>query len=127
MDTSRYVKAYLNLRKAREELSKKFDQENEELKQKQELIENQLLQFLNNSKQESFRTEYGTVYRQDDFVPSAADWETIYAWIKENNSWELLEKRLTKTFIRTYLETNHGELPPGINIFRKCVVRVRKS
>ena len=127
MDISKYVKVYLNLRKAREELSKAFDIKDKELKDKQELIENQLLQFLNETKQESSRTEFGTVYRQEDLVPSAADWSVIYEWIKENDAWELLEKRLKKTFIKTYSETNKGDLPPGVNVFRKYLVRVRKN
>ena len=127
MDISKYVKVYLNLRKAREELSKEFDIKDKELKDKQELIENQLLQFLNETKQESSRTEFGTVYRQEDLVPSAADWSVIYEWIKENDAWELLEKRLKKTFIKTYSETNKGDLPPGVNVFRKYLVRVRKN
>ena len=127
MDISKYVKAHLNIRKAREELSKEFEIKDKELKDKQELIENQLLQFLNETKQESSRTEFGTVYRQEDLVPSAADWSVIYEWIKENDAWELLEKRLKKTFIKTYSETNKGDLPPGVNVFRKYLVRVRKN
>jgi len=127
MDISRYVKAYLNLRKAREELSKEFDIKDKGLKDKQELIENHLLNFLNETGQESSRTEFGTVYRQEDLIPSAADWSVIYEWIKENDAWDMLERRLKKTFIKTFSETNKGELPPGVNVFRKYLVRVRKS
>lgn len=127
MDTNIVVKAYLNIRKAREELSKDFETKDKELKANQEKLENALMHFMNESKQESFKTEFGTVYRQEDIIPSAADWEIIYEWIKENNAWEMLERRLKKTFIKTYSETNKGELPPGVNVFRKFIIRVRKS
>lgn len=126
-DTSKLVKAYMNLRKARAELKAEFDVKDGELKQKMTKIENVLLAHLNESGQESAKTVYGTFYKQEEIRPMGSDWDAYYRFIKENDAWEGLEKRITRTFITQYMEANKGAIPPGVSVHREYVVRVRKS
>jgi hypothetical protein len=127
MDVERMVKVYLKLREARSELKHKYDEEDGKLKQKQELLEGQFLAFLNSSNVDSFRTSLGTVYKQENMIPTAADWSAIYAWIKKHDAFEFLERRLKKTEVAAYMEEHEGSPPPGVNVMREYEVRIRRG
>lgn len=126
-DTLALTKAYINIREARAELRKKFEEEDGELKSKLETIEAEMLKFLGETKQESAKTEAGTFYKQVDINAQGADWEAFYDWVVRNNAFEALEKRVKKRFISDYMEAHDGAIPPGINVFREYVVRVRRT
>ena len=50
-----------------------------------------------------------------DFVPAVKDWAALYAYIKDNNAFELLEKRPGRLACKERWE--HGEIIPGIEQF----------
>lgn len=127
MDMEKVTGVYLKIRTKRSELKKAFEDQDNELKAKQEQLEAVMLKFLNDNKTESTRTKSGTVYRIEDVKPSATDWDAVYTFIGENNAWDMIQRRLKKEFITTYMEENDGALPPGVQIHREHVVRVRKA
>lgn len=127
IDLGQVTRAHINIRDARTKLRKQYDDEDAKLKEAQEQLEAVMLDHLNNHNMDSVRTEAGTFYRQEDITPSAGDWNIFYEWIKDNDAWDALERRIKKTFIREYQETHKGGLPPGISVFREFVVRVRRA
>lgn len=124
MDYSRITRAHLKIGAARKALKAEYDAADKELKTQQESLEGVMLGFLNDSNQDSSTNEFGKFSRKEDLKPSAEDWPTIYDWIKENDAWELLHKRLGKTFVEKYAEENKGALPPGVKVFREYVLHV---
>jgi hypothetical protein len=38
-----------------------------------------------------------------------------------------LEKRIKKTFVQEWMDAHEGTPPPGVNVYREFVVRVRRS
>jgi hypothetical protein len=54
------------------------------------------------------------------------DWESLLAFIRDKNMWELLDHRVAKSVVEDYLEST-GEIPPGVDIKRETVVRIRRS
>lgn len=126
LDLDRIVAAHLKIRSARTALSKKFDDDDEVLEIQQKKLEAVLLNHLNATKTQTVRTESGTFFRQEEIKPSCADWDAYYKWIAENNTFEGLEKRVTKTFIKSFMDENDGALPPGISVHKEFVVRVRR-
>lgn len=127
MDFGKAVKAYTNLRSARADVRKDFDARDGELKSAQEKIEAYLLNYLNENNMASVKTDNGTFYRQEEIKPSCQDWSAFYAWIKEHDAFDALEKRVTKTFVKSYMEENDGSTPPGVSVYRENVVRVRRN
>lgn len=123
----RFAKAYVKLRDARSAAKKVWEEADLALKLKQERLEVEMLKFLNDHQIESMRTAAGTVYRQEEIQPSCADWTALYAWIAENDAFDCLERRVKKTFVKEYMEQHNGERPPGVNVMREYVVRVRRS
>lgn len=127
MDMTRAVKAYTNLRDARSSLRKDFDAADAVLKENQTKIEAVMLDFLNSNGMSSVRTDAGTFYKQGDIKPACQDWSSFYDWIKEHDAFDALEKRVTKTFIKSYMDENEGSLPPGISVYREFAVRIRRN
>lgn len=127
LDFARIVKAHINIRDARSQLKKQFDEADAELKASQAKLESIMLDHLNKSGSEGVRTEFGTFYAQEEMTPSASDWNALYEWIKEHDAWEALERRIKRTFIKEYAEAHQGGLPPGVSVFRERIVRVRRA
>lgn len=127
MDVNKMTKAYVKLRDAKLELKRKMDEEIAGFDKKLELLEGQMLKFLNESKMDSVKTPSGTFYRQEEITPTGADWTAFYRWIAENDGFEFLERRIKKTAIKEYMDAHEGGVPPGVNVYREFVVRVRRT
>lgn len=130
MDVAKITKAYVAIRDKRAEIKKAFDEEYSSLGEKLARLEAELLRLMQDQKSDAIRTEFGTVYRQEEVKPSCSDWAALDAWEKTNphiNASDILEKRVSKKFVTEYMENNDGALPPGVSIYREYVVRVRRS
>lgn len=127
MDINKLTSVHLKIRDARSDLKRKFEEEDRKLKIKQERIENEMLRFLQDSNTGSVRTESGTFYRQEEITPTGSDWDAFYRWVRENDAFDALERRIKKTFVKEYMETHEGGIPPGVSVYREYVVRVRRS
>lgn len=134
VDTEKLVADYIKVRDAMHAAAKVAKEEEDKFKAVLAKMETKLLGVLNDQNAQSVKTANGTFYKQEDIKPSAADWDTIYRWVRDNpeDGFEMLEKRLKKTFIVQYMERNKDEddnplLPPGVNIHREYVVRVRRD
>ena len=126
-DINRLTKAYIKIRDARAALKKDWAAEDEKLKGKLEKIEAELLKFLNETNQTSSKTDAGVVYRQEEITPTGADWNAFYDWVKDNDAFDALERRIKKTFVKEYMETHDGGIPPGVSVYRENVIRVRRA
>ena len=90
------------------------------------ILEGFLAKMLMNAGVENMRAASGTFYREKVMTPSCGDWPAFYKWIARTDNFEALERRVTKKFVKEYVEAN-GELPDGISIMREYKIRVRRS
>lgn len=127
MDYNRIVNVHLKIRDKRAEIKKVYEAEDKALLDQQERLEGELLRFLNDSGVDSSRTEAGTFFKQKDVIPTGADWAAFYAWVREHDAFDALERRIKKTFITEYMEANDDALPPGVSTFTRYKVRVRRA
>lgn len=121
------TKAYVKIRDARTELKRDFEEKDSALKAKLERIEAEMLKFLQENNTDSVKTANGTFYRQEEITPTGSDWDALYRWISENDAFDALERRIKKGFVKEYMETHEGGVPPGVSVYREYVVRVRRS
>ena len=126
-DGDRVTRVFLKMRAARAKLKKEYEAADKVIKDQQERVEAAMLGFLNDHKIDSAPTSHGVFFKQLDIIPTGADWEKFYEWIVETNGFDFLERRIKKTSVRDYMNTNKGALPPGVSVFSKYVVRVRRS
>ena len=121
------VRVFVKIRDARSELKAAFEVKDRELKDKQETIEQLLLADMNKSGIESFRTAAGTAYRTETLVPTGSDWTAFYKWVKENDAFDFIFRRIKADAVKDYMAQNDGKVPPGVSIFGKFGVTIRRT
>lgn len=125
--TDKLVKAYIKIRDARKELSDAYEKQDSELKESLEVIEAQLLEACKAIGADSIRTPFGTLSRTVKKRYWTNDWHSFYAFLKEHEALELLEKRVSQTNMSTFLEENPDLHPPGLNVDSRYSVVVRRK
>lgn len=125
--TDKLVKAYVKIRDARKELADRYEQQDSDLKESLETIEAQLLEACKAIGADSIRTPYGTLSRTVKKRYWTNDWHSFYAFLKEHEAMELLEKRVSQTNMSTFLEENPDLHPPGLNVDSRYSVVVRRK
>lgn len=73
----------------------------------------------------SFKTEEGTAFLSTTDYANVGNWDAVLDWIKANEAYDLLEKRVNKSAVRGYMETLKI-VPPGVNYGTSIEVNVRK-
>jgi hypothetical protein len=117
------VKAYIKIRDARSELTKQID----ELEEKQKVIQDKLLEICKDTGTESLRTEFGTVTKRITKRYWTSDWESFYKFMKDNDAMQLLEQRVSRGNMESFLEENPDLHPPGLNVDANYAVTVRRK
>jgi hypothetical protein len=121
------VSAYLTIRREREKLAKKYEQEDAVFKEQMDRLEEAMLATCNEIGAETLRTEHGTIIKtlKENYV--CGDWDNFKKYIIENDALELLQQRLSQTNFKEFLSTRGEEgLPPGISTMREFKISVRK-
>jgi hypothetical protein len=85
-----------------------------------------LLRFLNGTGQKSARTAYGTVIVLIEYSARCTDPDAFITYVRENDAWELVDRRANKTAVKVFAET-HGNLPPGVELNSYQTIGVRQS
>ena len=76
---------------------------------------------------ESIRTTYGTVYRSVKTQYQVNDWDSMYKFVMEHNVPQLLQRRVSPTNMKQFLDENPNLMPMGMNIDNRYTVTVRRS
>lgn len=120
------VEKYIELRDAKAKVKAQYDAKVERIESVLEKIEAVLLQQFNESGMESVRTKSGTAYKQTRTSAGVADWDSVLEYIRENDLWNMLERRVSKAAVEQFKDA-HGDLPPGINWREEVVINVRRA
>jgi hypothetical protein len=121
------VSAYLSLRREREKLAKKYEQEDSVFKEQMDRLEEAMLNTCNDIGAETLRTESGTIVKtlKENYI--CGDWDNFKKFIMENEALELLQQRISQTNFKEFISTRGEEgLPPGISTMREFKITVRK-
>lgn len=121
------TRTYIKIRDKRAELSAKFKEEDDALKDQQDRIKRALLDHCNEHNVESVRTTEGLFYRTVKKRYWTSDWESMHKFILEHEVPEFLDKRLNQTNVKQFLEENPDLLPPGLNVDSEYAISVRKK
>lgn len=122
----RLVKAYIKIRDKRAQLKAEFEATDTELKQQLEALESELLEMCKETGADSFKTAYGTATRtvQTNYWPT--DWASMHKWILDRERPDLLQRRLSQSEMKKYLEEHPDDMPPGLNIDSKYTITIRR-
>lgn len=119
------VQKYMALRQKKEEIEREAKDKVAQLKATMEKLEAYLLQRMQAEGVDQYKTKYGTAFATTNDYASVADWEATLDYIIQSQAFDLLEKRVNKTAVRSLLE-NGQAVPPGVNYGTRIDVNIRK-
>lgn len=119
------VKGYIKLRDKKNSLKKDHAEELRPITEKMGLLENWLQRDLMTRGVESQKTAEGTAFLSTTAAATVKDRDAFFKYVIENEMWDLLENRVSKTVVRDHLEDT-GEVVPGVNYQETKVVRIRR-
>jgi len=73
----------------------------------------------------SFKTNHGTAFLTTVDFASVEDWDAVVKFVKENDAYDMFEKRISKTAVRGYIDA-HKSVPNGVMYGTRLEVNVRK-
>ena len=118
---------YIRIRDAKDTLTSKYKAEYANLEEQMGVLEAEMLEICKNMNADSIRTKAGTIVRSVKSRYWTNDWDSMYHFIKENDAYGLLEKRLHQTHMKEFLSENPDLLPMGLNVESEYTVVVRRS
>ena len=123
---AKIVEKYIALRDKKSELKAAYDGSVKEIDTAMDRVELYLLKTMQELGLESMKTPFGTPYISVRTSATVADWPAALDFIRSNEHWEMLERRVSKTFVDAYRKEN-DDLPPGVNYREERVVNVRRN
>jgi len=127
VSTDKLIEAYVRIRDSRTEAKQVFESSDEEFAKQLKVLELELLNICKAQGADSIKTKAGTAIRTIKSKYCTGDWESMYAFIRKNHAFLLLEKRLHQTNMRQFLDENPDQKPAGLNIDSEYAVTVRRS
>ena len=118
--------AYIKMRDKRAELAKEYEAEDARIQEQMDMVEAELKNMCEEIGADSIKTAYGTVYRSVKTQYQVNDWDSMYKFIMENNVPQVLERRISTTNMKQFLEENPTLVPPGLNSDTEYQISVRK-
>lgn len=119
------IEKYVALRQEKEGIERETKTKVAVIRENMNKLESWLLAAMDAEGLQQFKSEAGTAYKTTVDHAGVADWEELIEFVKANEAWTLLEKRVSKQAVKGYLDMGH-EPPPGVNYVTKIVVNIRK-
>ena len=120
------VETYLKLRRKKEAVENETKAKVAAIKDSMTKLESWLMQKADEDGVTSFKTTAGTAFVTTTDFANVADWDAVLTFIKENDAFDMLEKRVSKTAVRAHMDET-GDVPPGITYGSKIGINVRKA
>ena len=116
---------YMDLRSECDQRKAAFEAEQKKTKAKMAKCEAWLQMKMHLDGVKAFNTDVGTAYKSTVEQATVADFDALLEYVRDNDAWHLLEKRVSKTGVRALLDEDQP-LPPGVNWNSSTVIHVRK-
>jgi hypothetical protein len=123
---------YVELRDRKAEIEKQAEIEKKKLTVIMDAIEEKIKEKMHEQGSTSIKTPHGTAYIAYKESATVADWEAVLGYITSNERWDMLERRVSKTAVKSIMdEDKDGNYtnppPPGVNFTRFETVNIRRS
>jgi hypothetical protein len=126
MDIATTVQKYILLRDRKEAIRNSVKEKIAMIDAALDAAEAAILSEFQKTGAEAVKTPYGTAYRTTRTSATVQDWDAVLGFIRENEAWHMLDKRVNKTGVEEYRQ-EHNDLPPGVNWREEAIINVRRS
>jgi hypothetical protein len=119
------VATYMKLRSQKEAIEAEVKDRVSTIKAKMEKLEAWIKEQADVQGVTSFKTKHGTAFLTTTDYANVADWDAVLDFIRTQEAFDMLEKRISKIAVRGYIEANKA-VPPGVNYGTKLEINIRK-
>jgi hypothetical protein len=119
------IKTYMKLRIKKEEIEAEAKDKVDAVKGNMLKLEAWLKAKADADGVTSFKTDHGTAFLTTTDYANVADWKAVLDFIRREEAFDMLEKRISKTAVRAYLDATN-EVPPGVTYGTKLDINIRK-
>lgn len=126
-DAQKLVQVYVKIRDAKAAKTREMEDAIAVLDKQLDVIETELLELCKATGQDGGKTEYGSFRRSVKTRYWTSDWESMYQFIKEHDMPELLERRVSQTTLKEFLQENPDKLPKGMNVDSRYSITVTRA
>lgn len=119
------IAAYIKLREKRSQIKAEAERQADELQTKMNKLESWIKEQADTMGVTSFKTKHGTAFLTTVDFAAVADWDAILKFVRENEAFDMFEKRISKSAVRGYIDQTK-QVPPGVNYGTRIEVNVRK-
>lgn len=122
MNAEKLAEVYVKIRDARRKLA----EQDEKLKEQLNVIADELLTICKDQGASTIRTPHGTISRRVDKHYWTSDWDSFFRFIKENDAFALVQRRINNSNMEQFLEENQNLHPPGLQADMKQTIVITK-
>jgi peptidyl-tRNA hydrolase len=119
------IRTYMKLREQKVAVEAEVKDRVSNIKAKMEKLEVYLKTQMDAQGLTSFKSDYGTAFLTTTDYANVADWDAVLDFVRSNDAYDMLEKRVSKLAVRGYIEQSKA-VPPGITYGTKLEVNIRK-
>jgi hypothetical protein len=119
------VEMYMKLRDIKDRTAQRHKDEMAMIKGKMRKIEDMLAAHLTKNGATSMATTAGTPYFTTERRAKVDDWDEMLEYVRQNEAWGALERRVSKQFVEAHIEAT-GEPPPGVSYEETKILRVKR-
>ena len=127
VQADKLTSAYIKMRDKRKELLAQYEEQDKKIEAQMILVEEELLKLCKDIGADSIKTQAGTVFRSVRTRYETTDWENMYNFIQEHNIPQVLERRISTTNMKQFLDENPTLMPVGMNVNNRYTVTVRRK
>ena len=125
LTVDKVIQTYMKLRSKKEAIEAEAKEKVADVKANMAKIEAWLKEKADADGVTSFKTDHGTAFLTTTDFANVADWDAVLDFIRKEEAFDMLEKRISKTAVRGYIDANK-EVPPGITYGTKLDINIRK-
>ena len=119
------VATYMKLRQTKDAIEAGAKTKVADIKAKLEKLEAWIKERADADGVTSFKTPHGTAFLTTTDYATVDDWDAVLGFIRSNDAFDMLEKRVSKIAVRGYIDSTKA-VPPGVNYGTKLEVNIRK-
>jgi hypothetical protein len=121
-NASELADIYIKMRERIRELEDKV----KTIKEQQAMVADKMLELCNEQDANSLTTTNGTISRRLNSSYWTSDWDSFYNFVKDNDAYHLLEKRIHNGNMKEFLTDNPDAVPMGLQARNQYIISVRK-
>lgn len=127
LQADKLASAYIKMRDKRKELLAAYEEQDKKIEAQMIMVEEELLKICKSIGADSIKTPAGTVFRSVRTRYETTDWENMYNFILEHNIPQVLERRISTTNMKQFLDENPTLMPVGMNVNNRYTVTIRRK